>query len=345
MSLDISKSVRLGLAPPALALVSLAVAACGAAASATDTPPIPDGVTMVGQVDLAAILADDALDALFDALPVDDDGPATLEDALTMVGDRVGFDVRGVSEVLFFGTGADTDEIGLILSGSLDLDDILVAAGAEQGSAPALADVAGRTVYTFTADGEDFSIAALADGRLAAGHPDTVRGMVEVAAGQRAAATGNLLDRLDALGSPWLKVVADVSAADAAKVFGEDGPAQGFGGTLPIDISAFEDVRVVSLTVDRQGDEFLVTADLGFTSADAALRMGAMIEGVASLFKAFAPDPAMASVLDGLTVDATGADVAIDFSIGTDDAVTLVHSLSTIFSEDTQVDIDTLDIP
>ncbi len=331
MTNKIEKHLPAGLLAAALTALVLATA-CTSAAGAPDQQPMPDGVTMVGRVDVAAILADDALANLFDALPEKDDGPSSLADALAMVETETGIDSAQVSEILFFATGSEAEDIGLILGGTLALDKLLAAVEASQGTTANVGKVLGKAVHTFASnDGDNFSIATLSNGRLVAGGPDAVRSAIEVDAGQRAAASGDLIDRLAALGTPWLSLVADVSPDDVGKALGDDGPVGALGGEIAIDFSALEDVRSVSVTLDRRGGLFEAEADIGFATEDGTARASDMINGLTSLFKAFAPDPELVSFLDGLEVEAADATVSIDFTIATDEAVKLAWNLFTVF--------------
>lgn len=327
----------------ALAAFALA-AACTSAASATDQP-IPAGTTLVGRIDLAAVLADDTVDDLFAALPREDDVPTSVVDALALMEDEIGVDLSQATEVLLFATGTETDEVGVIVSGTLDLDELVAAIEASAGSPAVVEDVFGTPVYTFPEDSDEaLSLAALSDGRLVAGSLEAVRGSVAVDAGEEPGASGDLLSRLDGLDTPWISLVADVSAGDADKLLGDDGPVGAFGGELPIDLSAFEDVRTLTLIIDKRGDDFIAEAEIGFTSEDSAGRAAEMIDGFTSLFKAFAPDPALVSFLDGLQIETAGTEVSIDFKISTDDAVDLVGNLLTVFSESEEVEFDLPDL-
>lgn len=331
------KHIGTGLLVAALAAFALA-AACTSAASATDQP-IPAGTTLVGRIDLAAILADDTVDDLIAALP------SSADEVVAMVLDEPGIDLQQITDFLLFATGPETNEFGLIVSGTLDLDELVAAIEASQGSQATVETVFGKAVYTFPEDSDEaLSLAALSDGRLVAGSLEAVRGSVAVDDGEEPAASGDLLARLDGLGTPWISLVADVSAGDADKLLGDDGPVGAFGGELPIDLSAFEDLRTLTLIIDKRGDDFIAEAEIGFTSEDSAGRAAEMIDGFTSLFKAFAPDPALVSFLDGLQIETAGTEVSIDFKISTDDAVDLVGNLLTVFSESEEVEFDLPDL-
>jgi len=349
----LKKHIPSGLLMAALAVLALAVA-CTSAASEPDADApdgaapnqhaIPATATMIGRVDLAAILADDAVADLLGALPSDGETPSSLEDALAMVQGETGIDPAQVTDIVLFATGSDEDGLGLILSGTLVLDELVAAVEGAQGKTATVEDVFGTDVYTFApgASGEDddFSLAALSDGRVVAGGTGAVRASVTVDAGEAQAVSGELVDRLDALGTPWLSLVADVTASDVGKLMGpdgmlgDDGPLGAFGGELPIDLSAFADVRTLSLALDRAGNDFIANAEIGFGTADGATRAAAMIDGFTSLFKAFVPDPTLLSFLDGLDVAATGADLSVDFTIATGEATKLVGNLLNIASQE-----------
>jgi hypothetical protein len=326
----------------AAVLAALALAACTSEASGTGEP-IPADATLVVRIEPAAILADDSLDDLLAALPLDEGDPADVNDVLAMVLDEPGVDFRRIQEVLVFATDTDMDQFGFIVTGTYDMDEMLADVETSDGS-PVVENVSGTSVYTFLKDSNDsFSIATLSAGRFVAGDFEAVRGAIWVDTGE-APASGDLIARLDALGTPWLSLVADVSAGDADKLLGEDGPAGSFGGDLPIDLSAFEDMRVVTLVIDRRGDDFIAEAELGFTSQESAVRAADMIDGFSNLFKALAPDPDLVAFLDDLEIEATGSDVSIAFKISTDDAVDLVGNLFNVFGEDVEFELPDLDL-
>jgi hypothetical protein len=337
------KHIRTGLLAAALTVFALAAACTSAASEPDGAAPylhaIPASASMVGRVDVAAILADDAVADLFGALPSDGETPSSLADVLTMIQDETGIDPASVTEIVLFGTGSDEAGLGLILSGTLAVDELVAAIEAAQGTTATVADVFGTDVFT---DDDDFSLAALSDGRLVAGGTEAVRASVSVDAGEALGVSGELIDRLDALGTPWVSVVADVSATDVSKLTGEDGLASVLGGELPIDVSAFADVQSIALALDGDGEAFTANADIGFITADAATRAAAMVEGFTALAQAFVPDPELLSFLDGLEIEAVGTELSVDFAIGTDAATKLVGDLLNIATEEGQLSLPNL---
>ena len=179
----------------------LAVACGGNSDSAKSTSLVPEGSTLMGDIDFQAILTDLDLELLFDSLPVGDGGLASFVDFFAGAQVESGIEFRDVTNVEFFGDAArSTDYFGVAVYGEFD-ESAVIAEISDQGDSPLLPDsYKGYDIYTPQNDPDQFTLSVLDAGTLALGTDRALKDMIDVRAGDRAATSGLLADSLNDLG-------------------------------------------------------------------------------------------------------------------------------------------------
>ena len=124
-----------------VALTAILAVACGGNGDSDETNSlVPEGSTVIGDIDLSAILADLDLESLFDALPLGEDGPASFADFFQGAQVETGIDFRDVTNVEFFGDAAKPSEyFGIVVYGEFD-EAAVVAEISANGDGPLVPD-------------------------------------------------------------------------------------------------------------------------------------------------------------------------------------------------------------
>jgi hypothetical protein len=89
------------------------------------------------------------------------------------------------------------------------------------------------------------------------------------------------------------------------------GEAEGLG-MMPT-MTAFQDLDVVSLVVDKPGSDLKMEAQLEFFTADSATRMGTTLDGFLKLAAGFAVDEQTGKMLEKLQLNVDGTRLTINF--------------------------------
>ncbi|MGB2884285.1 MAG: hypothetical protein WBC47_01710, partial [Dehalococcoidia bacterium] len=112
-------------------LVSLLVGCNGTAETITPIELVPQSADIVGKINMSQILEDKDLTGLYDSLPKDSDTPQTFDDAVDMVIEEAGIDLRDFEEALIFGDTSsgteDTNYFGAIVEGTFTKGDLVAA--------------------------------------------------------------------------------------------------------------------------------------------------------------------------------------------------------------------------
>ena len=104
----------------ALAAVLLS-AACGGGEETEPLKLVPEGATLIAEIEIADILEKVDLDSLLDALPDEEDAPQTIDEALDLIVSQFGIDLRDFSRAILFGdTQRGDDYVGIIARGTFD---------------------------------------------------------------------------------------------------------------------------------------------------------------------------------------------------------------------------------
>ncbi|MEE8518455.1 MAG: hypothetical protein V3S98_04960 [Dehalococcoidia bacterium] len=295
-----------------LAAVGMLAAACGEGDADTSFL-VPERANLVGSANLAEILADDDIQGLLGQL--DDDG-VTLEDGLAEFELESGIDVRLIGSVLVFAELTEStveapSYFGVVAHGSFD-DGTLDAIEAALGEKAERSEYRGHAVITGVEDGESFSITLLGDDALVAGSTDAVHAAIDLFEGDGEVMAGEVRDTFDALGDRWAKAALAVPA----EAFSE---LDALPVDLPFEIGFLDDIELVGLGIDKDGDELSLNAVLEFASEDSASEAENVINAALTLLGAFGVEGAAGDLLGRIEVEADGSTLTIEFSATIDE--------------------------
>ena len=114
-------------------IVLLLAADCGAEKDALERM-VPAGSSLIAEVDLARVLEDEDLEALYGALARGEEAPRTLDELLDETLDEIGLDLRQFSTLVLFGDASRVREhYAIIAQGTFDEDDVLAAVAGANG--------------------------------------------------------------------------------------------------------------------------------------------------------------------------------------------------------------------
>jgi hypothetical protein len=89
------------------------------------------------------------------------------------------------------------------------------------------------------------------------------------------------------------------------------GDSEGFG-MMPA-MTAFQDLDVVSLVVDKPGSDLKMAAQLEFLNAESAAKMGNTLDGFLKLAAGFSPDEQAGKMLEKLQLNVDGNKLTLNF--------------------------------
>ena len=104
------------LALAALIAIAGLLSACGGTKQRDSTELVPEGATLIAQVQLAKGLEDADFELLYAALPLEDDSPQTLSALLDEAIEKAGLDLRSVSDVILFAKIAESETYGALIA-------------------------------------------------------------------------------------------------------------------------------------------------------------------------------------------------------------------------------------
>ena len=177
----------------ALAAVLLSVA-CGGGEENEPLKLVPEGATLIAEIEVADILEKVDLDLLLDALPDEGDAPQTVDEALDLIVSVTGIDLRDITRAIIFGDLQREDNyVGLIVRGVIDEEGLSAAIQRASGAPLSTETYKGRELHVFGDEPDGFVTYTLLDQEtLVIGTPDAVRHVVDVQEGDRIRAKGNV---------------------------------------------------------------------------------------------------------------------------------------------------------
>ena len=316
---------RFGLLLVVMALVVLPVMGCsGGSVTSRSIEMVPERANMLGQVNLAKILTDEDLTELYDKTPKDPANPQTFEEALDNLKDDYDIDLMDFNDIVFFGdTSESADEEGttnfaLIVEGTFDKDDLLAAiedAAAEGETELESTDYKGYEMHMF--EDEDGAFVFLSDKMLVIGTMEWVKEVINVAKGDGKALSGVVLDTYNNMGDVLIKVAVETMAPGQAeeKLPGEMGDLLG-------DMSAFEDVKTVGLTLDKKGNSIAIAMKMCVADSESAEGLQEAIDGLigiigfaASMSENAEENEALLSLLEEIDVSQSGSCVDVELEM------------------------------
>src|SRR4030043_556977 len=278
---------RVGLLLVVLALLVSIISGCSSKSASNPVSLVPEGANLLGQIDLNKILTDEEITELYDKASKEPNDPQNFEEALDKLKDEYNIDLMEFSTITFFSNtsefeGEDSiDNIALIVEGTFDKGDLLDAIediAEKAGVELEPYDYKGYDVYTV--EDEGCAIVFLSDNMLAFGLQVWIEDVIDVAKGDGKALSGVVLDTYNDLDEALLKVaVGTVSSGEA------DGKLPEEVGKLLGDLSAFENMKTVGITLGRENRSLALDMKLCAADSDSAEAIEQATEGMLTFFK------------------------------------------------------------
>ena len=102
--------------------------ACGGGEENDPLKLVPEGATLIAEIQVAEILEKVDLDSLLDALPDEEDVPQTIDEALDLIVSQFGIDLRDISRAIIFGdTQLEDGYVGIIARGTFDEEGLVAS--------------------------------------------------------------------------------------------------------------------------------------------------------------------------------------------------------------------------
>lgn len=343
-SIRFRSGIMLGLLAAALALGG----ACGSdespvaeseaseSAGPTLLESVPASTTALASVDLKAVIEDEDIAAIFDKVaPSGREDVGSLDAALEEARKETGIDPRLLDRAFLFltGTGFSTEFLeedpteaditgGVFLEGVFDQEALLTSL--EEGRTELSSSMHGGVEIHVDSD-EEMAIAFLTDGLALVGDPRGVRTVIDVRGGEAEALSGDLLEGFEKLGTPMAKLALQVPPGSVSEAL-EGGLGEASQGA-PIDLSAFEGLRLLGASIEKAADEFSLNATLTLADAQSATEAADGLSGLLSFYTTFGADPETQQILDKLDISSSEDTVGISFEFTVDEIQRLTDSL------------------
>lgn len=275
-------------------IVLLLAAGCGAEKDALERM-VPAGSSLIAEVDLARVLEDEDLEALYGALARGEEAPRTLDELLDETLDEIGLDLRQFSTLVLFGDASRVREhYAIIAQGTFDEDDVLAAVAGANGVTLSPIKYKGRSVHT----GKDVALTFLGGDTLSLGTPAAVRSVVDVREGDLDRVSGKLSDAFEGLGEPVVRVALEPPPG----VSGLSGLLPEFLQDLPLELGIFEEIEIVGTLADKRGDTIFAETRVDFTSDSAASDAADALEGLIKIVHGLNQDENVRRLVDDVKV-------------------------------------------
>ena len=319
--------------------IGLFAIACGGGGKNEPLKLVPEGATLIVEIQVADILEKVDLDSLLDALPDEEDGPQTVDEALDLLSEEIGVDLRDISRTIFFGDlQREDDYFGIIARGTLD-EQRLVAAIQEASGAPlSTKTYKGRDLHVFGDEPDGFvTFTLLSEETLVIGNSDAVRDVIDVQEGDRDRAEGAVNDTFNDLPRGLIRLALAVPSQALKDVAGQTeglfGHQDIFGG-LPISLDSFDKLEVFGFALGQDGDTSKFQVRLEFADEESASGVDDLLDGILTVAGTLAPAELPLGFLDRVQVDRSGSRLTMSLDLQLSELEDLVEGVFAIAQEE-----------
>ena len=283
---------------------------------------MPSGTELIAKIQVAKILEDEDVNAVYRQVPKGDDDPQTLDELLALATEEIGIDLGQFSEAVLFGDNLLIEpNIGVIVRGTFEEDALIWAIEKLSGPTLDATEYKGERIYLAT--DEEVALNFLESDTLVLGTLSAVKSVIDVQEGAEERTKGRVFDAFDDLGDVLIRL-ALVVPPEATQQLDEGSP---FGGGLPIDLSIFSDIDLVAVAVDKQKETLRVELRADFTEETSAVDAGDALTGLFLLLKGLAPDDEIKGLLGKVQVSTDRERVTVVLEITISELGELAGSL------------------
>lgn len=246
---------------------------------------VPGNATILAGLDIAAILDDDDVNRLYESLAAkSEDMPRTIEDALNELGvdleEAILFgdlnqmpDISGLAESMdpeeMFQTTEDLGYFAIILKGDFDQEDLVSRVSEEEETVTS--SYKGSTVYSD--ESGEISFSFLGEDGLVLGASQPVRDVIAVMTGDKSAIKGEILTAYNDLGEVMVRLAMVIPDDLLTEAFELDSEEMGLTALNPL----FEDLEIITMSVDKRGALIPVSVRLCFSEEETAENVKGML--------------------------------------------------------------------
>lgn len=289
---------------------------------------VPKKANMVGKIDLKSIMEDKDLTGLYDKASKNPDQPQTFNEALNKAKQETGIDFKNFEEAIYFAdTSESTDDagyVGILVKGTFEKDKLIASIEKYGEMELSPSDYRGYQIYT--TDNGDSGGVFFNNTMFVVGSMQAVKDVIDVKKGDEKAISGDVLDTYNQQGDALIKLAVSVPEG----LGGENLPSG--AGELLGDLSAFQNVRTVGLTLTKNNQSIPIEVKLCCTDSDSAQSIEGAINGLIGLMGlmiAMSDNPeenqALASLLEEIDVNKSGSCVDVRLEIALSDIEELME--------------------
>ncbi len=294
-----------------LVLVLITAAGCGGAPELTAMELIPRNANMIVSIQVSKILNDQDLRDAYNRAEIEEGQPQTFEEALDNVIEETGIDPRDISEAVVFADMTSIEEaeyLGIIVEATFDKNELIDQIEEEWGLDFTVSDYKGYELYIDQDEG--FAFTFLSDEMVLLGTTQAVKDAIDVSKGEKAGASGVVLDTYNRFGDALIKLALKVPEETRESITEEPMP-----GDMPISMESFADVETVGFALGKEMETITARIDLHFLSAESAEDAGDTLSSTIGFFGAMSPDQQIKELLDKIEVEIADSWVIINYAI------------------------------
>jgi hypothetical protein len=314
-----------------LATILFLVACGGPTQTGSTAELVPSNANLIAQVQVAKLPQDEDFRSLYQQVPKGIGDPQSFDELLDMAQQETGIDFRQFTSAVLFGNVAqDQEYFGIIARGQINEQEIVSAIEESGKDALDTMDYAGQQIYLAPEDSDTLAMAILGDDTLVLGTLPAVQNVIDVQDGKLDRISGKVHDTFNDLGDPLFSMAMQMPPEALADLDDSLGGGQGFGMMPAMD--AFRDLDVLSLVLDKPGNDVKVEATLDFFTAESASRMSDTLDGFLKLAAGFAPDEGTRMLLENLELSVDGTRLTIKFQAPISEVQEAARSIEQDFS-------------
>ena len=292
---------------------------------------VPSRANLMAQVQVGKLLQDPDFQSLYQQAPKGLGEPQSFDELLDMAQQETGIDFRQFTSAVLFGDVAQDEEyFGVIAKGQINEDQLVAAIEENSGHVLDTMDYAGQQIYVDPEQADTPALAFLGDNTLVLGALPAVQDVIDVRDGKLDRISGKVYDTFNDLGDPLFSMAMAVPPEAMADWQDSMGGGQSFGMMPAMD--AFHDLEVISLVLDKPGNDLKVEATLDFFTPESASKMNDTLDGFLKLAAGFAPDEGVRKLMEKLELSVNGTRLTMKFQAPLAEIQEVARSMEQDFS-------------
>jgi len=283
-------------------VLMLAAVACGSESTSSvsensEKVLVPQRAGMIARISIGSVLADNTIRNAYDEADKGTDAPTTLDELLQTSRDKTGLDFTAFKEATLFGDINDLSKVtpenglaasqgyfGVIISGTFKNDELIAGIESETGQKLESESYNGYKIYTITdtSNSNTNTLALLDESVLVTGSSEAIKDVIDVKNG-KPGLSGDLLATYENIDGSLGKLALSVPDEWLNQMQDE----QDTGILSTSELEAFKEMKTISITFDKAGDNTNLEIKAGFSNGASANSAKSGIEELISNLKEF----------------------------------------------------------